>query len=222
MDSSGRWSFRSTIRRVVALNWLTKPLTLLASLAILLVTGYLYSAKGQETAEAYKFSRDAQQGRKISPVPLDLKGLNPELVYIGSYLVNAQLSCNDCHTCPSYRGSNPYTVGGKGLGNGPTPINSMNFLSGGTPFQTGTTTISSPNLTPDSSGKPGGMSFAQFKAAMLDGESPHNAGHILQVMPWPNYRYMYQQDIRAIYDYLSAIPQAPSGAGQCTAERQTR
>lgn len=193
----------------------------IAILAALWLAGY-YSAIGQETNDSYKLSRDAQQGKLITPVPVNLTGQNPLLVYLGSYLVNAQEGCNDCHTCPSYKSINPYTVGGGGLGSGPTPINAANFMSGGTPFTSGTTNITSPNLTPDSSGHPGGMTFAQFQAAMQEGQDPHTAGRTLQVMPWPNYRYMYQQDIRAIYDYLSAIPPAPSGVGQCTVERQTK
>jgi hypothetical protein len=171
---------------------------------------------GQETQEAYVFSRGAQQGKAISPVPLNLSGKHPLLVYLGSYIVNAHGSCNSCHTCPSYRGTNPYNGL---LPTDPTPVNAANFLSGGTPFVNGS--ITSPNLTPDSSGKPGGLSYAQFKAAMHDGTSAHSAGHILQVMPWPIYRNMDENDMRAVYAYLSAIPSAPSGAGQCTGPDQT-
>jgi len=175
------------------------------------------SLQGQETAEAYTLSRGAQQGKAVSPVALNLKGKRPTLVFLGSYLVNAHTSCNSCHTCPSYRGIDPY----KGLlPTDPTPVNTANFLSGGTPFLNGS--IIAPSLTPDSSGKPAGLTYAQFKAAMQSGTSAHNAGHILQIMPWPVYRNMDEQDLRAIYQYLSSIPAAPSGAGQCTGPDQTR
>jgi hypothetical protein len=40
------------------------------------------------------------RGAEIAPVPLDMKGLNPALVREGSYIVNAQGGCNDCHTAP--------------------------------------------------------------------------------------------------------------------------
>jgi hypothetical protein len=40
-------------------------------------------------------------GFKLSPVPLDLRNLDPALVGLGSYIVNAQGGCNDCHTVPS-------------------------------------------------------------------------------------------------------------------------
>ncbi|HLH03531.1 MAG TPA: hypothetical protein VKX25_12220 [Bryobacteraceae bacterium] len=161
-------------------------------------------------------SRDAQQGKAISPVALNLGNRHPSLVYLGSYIVNAHGSCNSCHTCPSYRGTNPYNGL---LPTDPTPVNAANFLSGGTPFVNGT--IVAPSLTPDSSGKPGGLTYAQFKSAMHDGASVHSPGHILQVMPWPIYRNMDENDFRAVYAYLSAIPSAPSGAGQCTGPDQT-
>ena len=44
-----------------------------------------------------------QRGAAIAPVPLNMKGLNPALVREGSYIVNAQGGCNDCHTVPSMR-----------------------------------------------------------------------------------------------------------------------
>jgi hypothetical protein len=49
--------------------------------------------------------REVQIGFAISPISLSsrgLKGKDPELVGLGSYIVNAQGGCNDCHTCPSY------------------------------------------------------------------------------------------------------------------------
>jgi hypothetical protein len=36
-------------------------------------------------------------------------------------------------------------------------------------------------------------------------------GSKLQVMPWPTYQGMSDSDIRAIYEYLSAIPPAKAG-----------
>jgi len=38
------------------------------------------------------------RGAELAPVPLNMKGLNPALVREGSYIVNAQGGCNDCHT----------------------------------------------------------------------------------------------------------------------------
>ena len=40
---------------------------------------------------------EVQQGLSIAPVPLNLDNKDVELVGLGSYIVNAQGSCNDCH-----------------------------------------------------------------------------------------------------------------------------
>jgi hypothetical protein len=76
-----------------------------------------------------------QIGFDIAPVPLNLHGKNRALVGLGSYIVNAQGGCNDCHTCPSYvPGTNPFPrnfgVGAAGHG----MINSTNYLAGGVTF----------------------------------------------------------------------------------------
>jgi hypothetical protein len=36
-------------------------------------------------------------------------------------------------------------------------------------------------------------------------KQPFN-GDLLQVMPWPNYKSLTDYELRAIYEYLSAIP----------------
>ena len=190
-----------------------------ATLTTVIVFAGIRLASSQETQDAYEFSRQAQQGLAISPVPVQV-AKHPRLTYLGSYIVNAQGGCNECHTCPSYRSVNPYVVGGSGLGTGPTPVNAVNFLSGGTPFQSGA--IISANLTPDSSGLPGGMTYQQFRSAMHDGQDAHNPSHVLQAMPWPIFRNYFENDFRAVYDYLLSIPTAPSGQGNCTGPGQTK
>ena len=59
-----------------------------------------------------------QRGFEIAPVPLNLKGKNRALVGLGSYIVNAQGGCNDCHTWPSYKGG-----GDPFLGQQPKEVN---------------------------------------------------------------------------------------------------
>src|SRR5262245_65198173 len=66
-----------------------------------------------------------QRGFALAPVHLNLKGKNHDLVGLGSYIVNAQGACNDCHTCPPYTPDHdPYT-GGDGR------PNAENYLAGG-------------------------------------------------------------------------------------------
>jgi len=202
-----------------------KRAILVSTGATVVVIGY-NMARGQENPDSYKYSRDAQQGKQISPVPVNLMDKNPDLVYLGSYLVNGQGGCNSCHTCPSYRGINPFTAGGAGLGAGKrAPVNAANYLAGGTTFPgrgapAKGTVLAAPNLTPDSSGLPGGMTFDDFKNAMQNGMVSSKPGHVLQVMPWPVFRNLYENDLAAIYQYLSAIPSTQPG-GACTNPDQT-
>jgi hypothetical protein len=152
-----------------------------------------------------------QQGFNIAPVHLNLRGKNRALVGLGSYLVNAVGGCNDCHTQP------PYAPGGDPYQGQPKKINAAGYLGGGgTPF--GPFFVPR-NLTPDKTGRPeGGNSFSQFRQIMTTGIDPDRAhpqfGPYLQVMPWPVYQDMTDHDLRAMYEYLSAIPCVEGGPGE--------
>ena len=137
-----------------------------------------------------------QRGFEIAPVPLDLTGKNRALVGLGSYIVNAQGGCNDCHTHPAY------APGGDPFQGQPTQINAAEYLAGGRQFGP----FTSRNLTPDATGLPAGLTFDQFLNVLHTGNDPDNPGQLLQVMPWPVYGNMVDRDLRAIYEYLRAIP----------------
>jgi hypothetical protein len=142
-----------------------------------------------------------QQGFAIAPVPLDLRGKNRALVGKGSYIVNAQGGCNDCHTTPSYApGHDPF------LGE-PLQVNAATYLGGGRHFGP---VIVARNITPDEHGLPGGLTRDQFITAMRTGIDKD--GTILQVMPWPVFADMTDGDLNAIYEYLTSIPSL-SGPG---------
>lgn len=141
---------------------------------------------------------EIQRGFALAPVPLDLRGKNRRLVGLGSYIVNAQGGCNDCHTTPSFApGHNPH------LGE-PKLINAATYLGGGTHFGP---VIVSRNITPDEHGLPAGLTRDQFITAMRTGIDKDRA--ILQVMPWPVYGEMTDGDLKAIYEYLRSIPSLP-------------
>ena len=136
-----------------------------------------------------------QQGFAIAPVPLNLRGKNRALVGLGSYIVNAQSACNDCHTNPAFApGHDPY------LGQ-TEQVNVANYLGGGRPFGP---TLVSRNITPDAHGLPSGLTREQFITALRTGIDKD--GEILQVMPWPVYGKMSDRDLSAIYEYLRSIP----------------
>ena len=146
-----------------------------------------------------------QRGFEISPVPLNLRGKNRALVGLGSYIVNTG-GCNDCHTNPSYApGGDPF------LGE-PEQINVPCYLSGGTDFGP---FFRSRNLTPDSHGLPGGLTLEEFVHVLRTGEdttSPHDPpfdGGLLQIMPWPVFGKKTDRDLKAVYEYLRAIPSRP-------------
>jgi len=151
---------------------------------------------------------EVQRGLNISPVPVNLEGLSRALVARGSYLVNAVAECGRCHTAPPryMPGFNPF------LGE-PAQVNTTNFL--------GRTTGSPRNLTPDAQGHPAGLTLEEFIFTMrtgtdLKGLSPFTPSatlDLLQGMPWPENLKMTDHDLRAIYEYLKAIPCVPGGAG---------
>ena len=168
-----------------------------------------------------------QIGLRIAPVPLNLQGKDRALVGLGSYLVNAVADCNGCHSAgpPTEfaRGGNPYL-------NQPTKINPATYLGGGRdfgpypgpgPFPH----IVSRNLTPDKTGMPeGGHTFEEFLQIIRTGVDmdhlhptctgapdgtclpPPFDGALLQIMPWPIHQNMSKHDLRAIYEYLGAVP----------------
>ncbi|HEX8439345.1 c-type cytochrome [Archangium sp.] len=140
-----------------------------------------------------------EKGLTVSPVPLNLDGKDRNLVGLGSYLVNVQSACAGCHTAP------PYVEGGDPYQGQPERINTARFLAGGVFFGPG---LVSPNITPDASGNPGGASFEEFERYMRTGREDN--GDILQVMPWPSYKDMSDREVRAIYEYLRAIPRIES------------
>ena len=148
-----------------------------------------------------------QKGFQIAPVPLDLHNRNRALVGLGSYIVNSQSECADCHSCPTYApGHNPYD----GVGDG--AYNATNYLAGGVDFGGG---IVSANITPDTNGKPAGLDFDEFLELIRTGHDPDEPEEgVLQVMPWPIFRHMNTRDLRAIYEYLRSIPHAEPGTCQ--------
>ncbi len=145
------------------------------------------------------------QGFRISPVPLETHHRDWNLLGLGSYIVNAEAACNDCHTNP------PYADGGDPYMGQPTQINTDGYLAGGVQFGP----FTSRNLTPEANGKPAGLTFQQFKQVMRNGHDFDNLhpqlGPLLQVMPWPAYHNMTDHDLRAVYEYLRSIPSIDNG-----------
>ena len=209
----------------------TAFVTAISAASAALLTGLLLgspSALANDDAQNGETAR-IQRGFEIAPVPLDLRGKNRALVGLGSYIVNAVGDCNGCHSKGPQTeyapGGNPYFKGSP-----PVVVNQATYLGGGRNFGSlvpGTPPIVSRNLTPDRTGKPaGGRSFEEFLSILRTGTDldhlhpncspsvtsncfpaaqPLN-GDLLQVMPWPALRDMSLRDVRAIYEYLRAVP----------------
>ncbi len=143
-----------------------------------------------------------KRGFEIVPpgVTLNLAGKNRALVGLGSYIVNSS-GCIDCHSRPTYApGGNPF------LGQ-PEIVNASQYLSGGGLFGP----FVSANLTPDYAGRPAGLTRTEFIAIMRTGHDPKDPpGPPLQVMPWPAFGKKTDHDLKAIYEYLRAIPSLPN------------
>lgn len=159
-----------------------------------------------------------RRGFEIAPVHLNLAGKNPALVGLGSFIVNAQADCNGCHTPDP---ATEFAAGGNPYFGQPTKVNPATYLSGGQDFgpfpgPDSPIHIVSRNLTPDKTGLPeGGHTFEEFRQIIRMGTDmdhlhpnlpPPFRGDLLQIMPWPVYRNMSDHELRAIYEYLSAIP----------------
>ena len=172
-------------------------LTAGAALSLLVVAGVRADDDDDDRGGGHRQSQ-IRRGFEIVPqgVHLNLAGKNRALVGLGSYLVNTS-GCNDCHTHPEYlAGGNPF------LGQ-PEMINFPVYLSGGRQFGP----FTSANLTPDASGKPAGLTLNEFIQTLRTGHNPHDPpGSIIQVMPWPVYGKKTDHDLRAIYEFLRAIP----------------
>ncbi len=191
---------------------------------LLAVTAFVLAPKAQGGQNNAGDSR-IQAGLAAAPVPLNMAGKNPALVGLGSYIVNVSGDCNGCHSAgPQTQfapGHNPY------FGQ-PEMENPRTYLGGGRDFGAlipGSAHIISRNLTPDKTGVPeGGASFEEFIRSMRLGEDADHLhpnctgapdlsciprpfdGSRLQIMPWPGLSKLTDHDLRAIYEYLSAIP----------------
>jgi hypothetical protein len=207
-----------------------KPAGAIAVFAALVLAAMMSSSRSVRAGDDDDNDRNESKVRKgfaIAPVPLNLAGKNHELVGLGSYIVNAQADCNGCHSAGPQtefaRGGNPY-FGQK------EKINPATYLGGGRDFgpypaPNSALHIISRNLTPDKNGLPeGGHTFAEFRniirtGADMDHLHPNCSatvttnclqhpfkGDLLQIMPWNVYQNMTDRDLRAIYEYLSAIP----------------
>jgi hypothetical protein len=172
----------------------------LALASALCLFGFAEQAKNDKNPD-HDDSR-IQRGFEIAPVPLNLAGRDRKLIGLGSYIVNTS-GCSDCHTWPNWaQGGNPF------LGESER-INTAVYLAGGRPMPA-YPGVKSRNITPDPTfGLPAGLTLHEFMNVMHTGEDEQNPGRILQGMPWPVFGKKTDYELRAIYEYLRAVPSRP-------------
>ena len=213
----------------MTLNQIRKPAGAIAAFAAIVLAMTLSNSRivrGDDDDNDRNESK-VRKGFQIAPVPLNLKGKDNELVGLGSYIVNAQGDCNGCHSAGP---QTEFLPGGNPFFGQPQKINPATYLGGGRDFgpypgPNSSVHIISRNLTPDKTGRAeGGETFAEFLHIIRTGEDvdhlhptcsatvttnclpPPFKGELLQIMPWNIYRNMTNRDLRAIYEYLSAVP----------------
>ena len=212
-----------TLMRVVKCVGAVATIAAVAFIGIMMSSRHVQAHEEDSDRDAARIRR----GFEIAPVPLNLEGKNRALVGLGSYIVNAQADCDGCHSAGP---ATEYAMGGNPYFGQPAKVNPATYLGGGRdfgpfpgpgPFPH----IISRNLTPDKTGLPeGGHTFEEFREILRTGVDldhlhptctsgpdgtclpPPFDGNLLQIMPWPVHQNMTNHDIRAIYEYLRAIP----------------
>ena len=208
-----------------------KALGVTAACTGVAMAGMLFSTpRGKAEDRGDDSDSRIEQGFEIAPVHLNLEGKNRALVGLGSYIVNAQADCNGCHSAGP---RTEFAGGGNPFFGQPEKINPATYLGGGRDFGElvpppgiGSAHIISRNLTPTpKTGLPeGDRTFEEFLTILRTGKdfdhmhptctgAPNSGcvpkpfdGDFLQIMPWPIQQHMTDHDIRAIYEYLRAIP----------------
>lgn len=211
-----------------------KTAGVIAAFTALILAGTMTNSKRVSARDDYQSSESKIRiGFDVAPVPLKLERKDRALVGLGSYIVNVTGDCNGCHsagpTTEFLPTGNPYFLSPPFTGK--KAINVATYLGGGRDFgPVGSVPhLYSRNLTPDKTGLPaGGHTYEEFVQILRRGTdfdhvhpnctSPGNPancfmppfnGELLQVMRWPSFQDMTDHDIRAIYEYLSAIPCNP-------------
>lgn len=109
-------------------------------------------------------------------------------VEYGRYLSRNVALCADCHTRRSGAMSEP----------------EMDRLFAGTNHPPKDFPVNPANITPDSATGIGSWSEADFLKTMRTGMNPNGVA-LDSFMPWPQYKRMTDDDLRAIYRYLQTV-----------------
>jgi hypothetical protein len=178
-----------------------------------LTAGFLYFA----------LDEDAAAGATMLAVPHTMELVLPgrvaeekPLTARGKYLVTI-MGCNDCHSPKKFGPQGPVPDPERLLSghpsDSPLPTVDKTRIGPWLWFNDQSTAFVGPwgasfaaNLTPDATGI-GNWSEEQFKKAMQQGKYKglDNSRPLLPPMPWPAYRQLADQDLKAIFAYLRSL-----------------
>lgn len=212
-----------------------------------MITGLALTSLSGESTNDNNNSQDEQvmiqTGYSVAAstgIEMKITYQDPDLVGLGSYIVNVTSDCNLCHspvfiTTSFTANGNPYLL--PPVFSGQKKVDTTVYLGGNQNFgppAPGYANIISRNLTPDKTGQPEGHTLNQFKQIMLTGVDLDHAhptcapgatvttncvpypinGALLQVMPWTAFQSMTDRQLTAIYTYLSTLPCLQGGPGE--------
>jgi hypothetical protein len=134
----------------------------------------------------------------------------------GKYLVNA-MGCNDCHTPMKMGPQGPEPDMSKFLSghpasekNAPAPKLANGWIAAvdatGTAWAGPWGISYTANLTPDQNSGLGIWTEDMFLKAIREGKHMGTSRPILPPMPWPAFRNLNDDDLKAIFAYLRTIP----------------
>lgn len=177
----------------MALEQIVKATLAVSAAGIIVLAGMQLGPRKVHADEQDSDQNLAAIGLSITPVHLNLAGKDPDLVGLGSFIVNAQADCNGCHTsnpADAEFGSsnNPFLL--PPANHRPWKVVAQYYLGGGQIFGPGGPGVSSGpyaagpgngplivsrNLTPDYTGLPeGGHTLQQFLTIMRTGHDYDN------------------------------------------------
>lgn len=159
------------------------------------------------------FSSGAEADAFVAQFNTTVAGLTPEeqaRVGRGSYLVNAIMNCNNCHT-----DGDPEVARDSGLIPGTVHVNTAMYLAGGVEFGLNVDadpemdSLFSRNLTPATGGS-GGLSLSEeefIQTMRFGSDFRRQPGGSLRLEPhFPSRYNLTLDDLKAIFAYLQAIP----------------
>ncbi|MBS1667284.1 MAG: c-type cytochrome [Bacteroidetes bacterium] len=185
-----------------------KKNALCINVSLILVTALLYLSCNETSAD------------NKAPITEKHELDQSELIARGKYIVSTS-GCNDCHSPKIMTPQGPMIDSTKILSGHPQaeplpPIDKNALKPGNWVLMMPDLTAAvgpwgvsySANLSPDSTTGIGAWTEHDFIATMRTGRhlGHENGRHILPPMPWENLAQMEEQDLKAVFAYLKAIP----------------